>query len=206
QGTEDQFAFTLSEAVDLKDHNGDGDTSDSVITLRDRTTGDVQNLGAPAGCGIAGTPEGRAVVRINQPPFNFPAVATENDVLAFLESEPGEKQCDEDGNGEVAGSIARIFKLGTGEIALSPLRAVDANLVVNGQSLAVSNGRVFFRSSEPAMAKQTTSRVSLTTGNVGPNDDSFTSSISFDGRFATFFSDASDLPQPNDFASFGCTS
>src|SRR5204862_7498827 len=75
EGTADQFAFTVEERVDLADHNGDDDTTDSVITLRDRTTGKSQNLGAPAGCGIAGTPEGRAVVRINEPPFSFPAVA-----------------------------------------------------------------------------------------------------------------------------------
>src|SRR5262249_12359841 len=109
QGTADQFSFTLDERVDLKDHNGDGDTTDSVITLRDRTTGDSQNLGAPSppppapvNCGITGTPEGRAVVRINEPPFSFPAIANENDILAFLESEPGENMCDENGNGDTS--------------------------------------------------------------------------------------------------------
>jgi Tol biopolymer transport system component len=208
EGTTDQFAFTVEERVDLVDHNGDGDKTDSVITLRDRTTGDLQSLGATPGCGIpaAPAPDGRAVVRINQPPFSFPAVSIENDVLAFLESEAGENMCDEDGNGEVSGSIARVFRLGTGEIGMSPVRGVDPNLLVNGQSLVVSNGRVFFRSSEAAMAKRTTERVSLTTGNAGPNQDSFASSVSSDGRFAAFFSNASDLPQPNDFASSGCTS
>ena len=207
QGTSDQFAFTLEERVDLTDHNGDGDTSDSVITLRDRITGDVHDLGAPAGCGITGTPEARAVVRINEPPFNFPAVATENDVLAFLESEPGQKQCDIDQDGDVSDAIARVFRLGVGEIPMSPPRAVDPNLVVNGQSLAVSNGRVFFRSSEPEMAARTTTRASLTTSNTGPNNDSGGAAISYDGRFVTFYSAATDLPQPNDFAVFaGCTS
>lgn len=196
-GTPDQFAFTVEERVDLADHNGDGDTTDSVITLRDRGTGRSQNLGAPAGCGIAGTPEGRAVVRINQPPFNFPAVAIENDVLAFVESEPGEKMCDEDDNGDASGAIARVFRLGAGEIAMSPARGVDPNLVVNGQSLAVSNGRVFFRSSEPAMGKRTTERVSLTPAGMGPNGDSSGNALSYDGRYATFFSVASDLPNPN---------
>ena len=51
QGTTDQLAFTVEERVDLADHNGDGDTTDSVITLRDRLTGGSENLGAPAGCG-----------------------------------------------------------------------------------------------------------------------------------------------------------
>lgn len=207
QGTTDQFAFTLEERVDLQDHNGDGDTTDSVITLRDRLTGAAENLGAPAGCGIAGTPEGRAVVRISQPPFNFAASAIENDVLAFLESEPGQKQCDIDGNGEAAGAIARVFRLGTGEIPMSPRRAVDPGLVVNGQSLAVSNGRVFFRSSEREMGARTTTRASLTAGGLGPNKDSFPGDLSYDGRYAIFSSAASDLPNPNDFAVFAnCSS
>ncbi len=200
QGTADQFAFSIAERVDLADHNGDGDTTDSVITLRDRVTGRSQNLGAPAGCGIAGTPEGRAVARINQPPFSFPALAIENDILAFLESEPGSKQCDEDGNGDTSGAIARVFRLGapgTGEIAMSPVRGVDPNLVVNGQSLAVSNGQVFFRSSEPAMAARTTQRVSLTTAGLGPNNNSSAGALSDDGRYVTFYSNATDLPQPN---------
>ncbi len=207
QGTTDQLAFTLEERVDLTDHNGDGDATDSVITLRDRLTGDSENLGAPPGCGLVGTPEGRAVVRINQPPFNFAASAIENDVLAFLESEPGQKQCDIDGNGDASGSIARVFRLGAGEIAMSPLRAVDATLAIDGQSLAVSNGRVFFRSSEPEMGERTTERVSLTAGGVGPNKDSAGSAFSQDGRYVTFFSAATDLPNPNDFADFAnCSS
>src|SRR6185503_9608140 len=49
QGTADQFAFTVEERVDDADHNGDDDRTDSVITLRKRTTGRSQNLGAPAG-------------------------------------------------------------------------------------------------------------------------------------------------------------
>ncbi len=207
QGTSDQFAFTLQENVDLTDHNGDGDTTDSVITLRDRLTGAGESLGAPAGCGLAGTPEGRAVVRISEPPFNFPAVAVENDVLAFLESEPGQKQCDIDQNGEASGSIARVFRLGTGEIPMSPVRGVDASLVIDGKSLAVSNGRVFFRSSEPEMGARTTTRVSLTSGGTGPNKDSSGSALSNDGRYATFYSAATDLPNPNDFADFAnCSS
>jgi len=39
-----------------------------------------------------------------------------------------------------------------GFAADSPARAVDPSLVINGQSLVVSNGEVFFRTSEAAMA------------------------------------------------------
>ena len=55
---------------------------------------------------------------------------------------------------------------------MSPRRAVDANLAIDGQSLAVSNGRVFFRSSEREMAARTTTRASVTAGGLGPNNDS----------------------------------
>ena len=66
----------VTEPVGLRDNNGDTDIIDDEITLRDRTTGASQPLGAPAGCGIAGTPEGRAVVRASQAPFGFSAGAT----------------------------------------------------------------------------------------------------------------------------------
>ena len=146
-GTQDVFAFTAQEAVDGRDRNGDGDTIDSVVTLRDRVTGAPQPLGAPAGCGIAGTPEGRAVVRIAQPPFSFPAVAVEGEVLAFLESEAGENGCDENGDGDALDAILRVFRLGGGEVTagLTPPRAVEAEPRVNGQGLVVSNGLVFYR-------------------------------------------------------------
>src|SRR5437870_2128902 len=82
--TPDVVAFVASEAIDGKDLNGDGDASDSVVTLRDRETGVAQPIGAEPDCGIVGSPPGRAVTRIQQPPFSFPAVAAEGDVVAFL--------------------------------------------------------------------------------------------------------------------------
>ena len=97
--SQDIFAFSLDEGVDGVPRNGDGDTVDTVVTLRDRDTGVLQPLGAPAGCaGFTGTPDGRAVVRARQAPFSFPAVATEGDVVAFLESETGSANCAENGD------------------------------------------------------------------------------------------------------------
>src|SRR5262249_11863550 len=126
---------------------------------------------------------------------------------AFLESEPGENMCDENGNGDTSDAIARVFRLGTGEISMSPVRAVDASLVVNGQSLAVSNGRVFFRSSERVMGAKTTARVSLTAGASGPTTAPAVGLLPNEGRYAPFYSPPPDLPQPNDSAVFaGCTS
>ncbi|MGH7894037.1 MAG: hypothetical protein ACREQL_05165, partial [Candidatus Binatia bacterium] len=133
--------FTVRESIDGVDRNGDGDVNDTVVTLRDRMSGMEQALGAPSGCGITGTPSGRAAVRVRQPPFSFPAVAVENDVVAFLESEgstnsptPPGLACDIDGDLDQADTILRVFRLGGGEVTPSPLRAVDASPLVNGQS------------------------------------------------------------------------
>ncbi|MBC8246361.1 MAG: hypothetical protein H8E81_02130, partial [Deltaproteobacteria bacterium] len=64
-----------------QDLNGDGDTTDPVLVLRDRETGVVQPIGE------LGNP-GRAATRVREPPFSYPAVAAEGDVVAFLEPEP----------------------------------------------------------------------------------------------------------------------
>ena len=76
-------AFVIEEAIadPPVDLNGDGDVSDPVVTLADRASG----LREPIGSG--GSP-GRAVVRVQQPPFSFPALAVEDDLIAFLEPEP----------------------------------------------------------------------------------------------------------------------
>ena len=88
-GSTDVFAFTVNEAVALRDLNGDGDQLDSVVTLRNRDTGNEEPLHGQSGCGLSTNPApvGRAIVRLQQPPFSFPAVETEGDVVAFLESE-----------------------------------------------------------------------------------------------------------------------
>jgi Tol biopolymer transport system component len=189
--------FTASEAVDLEDLNGDGDQLDTVATLRDRSTGVEQPLGAPAGCGLAGTPHGRAVIEVQQPPFSFPGLALENDVLAFLESEVDQNRCVENVDQDFADGILRIFRLGSGETNYgTPLRAVDAAPKIDGQALAVSNGLVFVRSSEAAMAERLTERVSLGPSSVEGNGASASPVVSADGRFVAFESFASNLLGP----------
>src|SRR5262245_9829024 len=196
--TPSTFAFVKEEAIGTgvpgeevgQDLNGDGDTTDHVVTLVDRTTGQPQPIGAD------GAP-GRAVARIQQPPFSFPAVAAEEDVVAFLEPEPGQGNQDENHNGRVFDTVVRVFGLGGGELTSdsAPITA-DAAPVINGRSLVVSNRRVIFRTSEAAVARQTTTRVSVasdgTQGNAGtqylPQP-----AISADGRFVAFQSDASNL-------------
>src|SRR5207237_3787005 len=77
----------------------------------------------------------------------------------------------------------------------NPLTA-DAAPVINDRSLVVSNGRVFFRTTEGAVARQTTKRVSVasdgTPGICGCFEDP-QPAISADGRFVAFVSGAFNL-------------
>lgn len=190
-GTPELFAFSVNEASDLTDRNGDLDAVDTVVTLRDRVTGQSQALGAPAGCGISGSPEARAIVRTRSAPFVYPALAIEDDVLAFLESEPAEGECDTTGNANVFDGVLRVFELGGGEVtaALAPTRVVDTAPVIDGKALAVSNGLVFYRRPEPGQADQKTERVSLGIGGAQiSGGNSLFPSISADGRWVVFSS------------------
>jgi Tol biopolymer transport system component len=185
-GSEDVFVFTLNEAVDLVDRNGDGDTTDVVATLRNRETGESQPLGAPGGCGIPGTPEGRAVARLSETPFSFSAIATENDVMALVEDESVSNYCDVNGDGDRADLFLRVFELGTGELTAGPPRIVEPALEVNGRSLTVSGGRVFYRRPEARGAQQTTTRVSVAYDGSELYTTSDFPAMSDDGRFVTF--------------------
>ena len=183
------FVFVKEEAIEGQDLNGDGDATDHVVTLGNRRTGQSQPIGV-------GGAEGRAVARIRQPPFSFPAVAAEGDVVAFLEPEPAQENQDENHNGTVFETILRLFRLGGGEptSASAPITA-DAAPVIDGRSLVVSDGRVFFRTSESAVARQTTILVGVNPGLPPPENEGgfFFPSISADGRFVAFDSDNVNL-------------
>ena len=188
------FVFVKEEAIDGLDLNGDGDATDHVVTLVDRTTGQRQPIG------MGGAP-GRAVARIQQPPFSFPAVAAEGDVVAFLEPEPAQGNQDTNHNGQVFETILRVFRLGGGELTSdgSPITA-DGAPVINGRSLLVSGGRVFFRTAEVSMARRTTTQVNAATDGT-PGSDSGAPSLpatgavvlSADGRLAVFESASKNL-------------
>jgi hypothetical protein len=199
-GTSDLFAFTALEAADTTDRNGDGDTTDAVATLTDKTTGVNEPLGAPAGCGIPGTPVGRAVIDVHEGPFQFPATAIENDVSAFLENEAAEGYCDENGDHDRFDPILRIFRLNqsgptpteiTAGGPFTPPHVMDAAPLVNGRQLVVSNGIVFGRRSERGQTKYQTIQM-----DAGANDDSSYTTLSADGRFAVFRSRATNLAAP----------
>jgi hypothetical protein len=181
--------FTVNERLDGVDRNGDGDATDSVVTISARQTGQPDLLGATAGCGIPGTPSGRAALRVSSPPFTYPAVAVENDVVAFLESEGGQNACDLTSDFDTIDGILRIFRLGFPEtVVAEPTRAIDAAPMIDGMPVAVSGGRVYVRASEPSSARQ---RVQLASrsyvdGNAPTNDQSETWDISGDGRYVVF--------------------
>lgn len=187
------FAFAINEGVDDVDRNGDApDRTDTVVTLRSRETGAIQPLGAPIGCGLDPQAEGRAVIRLQQPPFSFPAVATEGERFAFLESEPNQNNCDLNGDGDTFDAILRVFELGPAELTAGSDIAADGALRINGRSLALSNSLVFFRAPEGAAASRQTRRAnelpggveSAAGGNLGVGG--LTNPISADGRYVVF--------------------
>jgi len=203
-GSEEIFSFVSREAIDLRDRNGDGDILDTVVTLRDKVTGLRQPLGAPAGCGVPGTPEGRAVVSIFQPPFRFPAIASEASTLAFLESESATNFCDVNSDYDHSDSILRVFDIDTGEVTagMSPSRVLDAEAAIDGHSVVVSNGQAFYRRSEARQGRQLTTRVNVAHpgGAESPNPVFETpSGLSRDGRFVVF--ESPDPLAANDDAS-----
>jgi hypothetical protein len=180
-------AFVLEEALENKDLNGDGDAADHVVRLTDRATGAV----IPIGDGGA---DARAVTRIQQPPFSFPAVAVEGDVLAYLEPEPLQGNVDQNGDGDVGDTLLKVFRLDGAELTAGvPNLAADGAPVVNGRPIVVSGGRVFFRSWEAARARQTTERIDVTPQGTPSNAGGSTGEISYDGRFVGFHSGSTDL-------------
>ena len=154
-GSTDVFSFTVNESTQLRDADGDGDALDSVVTLRDRITGKEEPMGAAASCPqLSGSATGRAVVRISDPPFRYPAVETEGDLVAFLESEAAAGACDQNGDTDAADPTLRVFALGAGErtSTLVPPHVADTELLVNHRALALSNGLVFYRRPEKGAA------------------------------------------------------
>jgi cysteine-rich repeat protein len=184
-------AFVLEEAIadPPADLNGDGDRTDPVVKLGDRATGLMVAIGE-------GGSEGRAVARVQKPPFSFPAVAVDEDLIAFLEPEPWQGAIDANANGRVFDTILKVYRLGGGELT-DPMQPVgaDAAPLLNDRSIQISAGSVFFRTAEAAQAAQATERVSVDSagnqamGGVG----AIAPSLSGDGRYVAFSSDSPTL-------------
>jgi len=182
-------SFAFRESIDGVDRNGDGDTNDTVATLRDRATGQVGLIGS-------GGSDGRAIQRVSRAPFTFPAVAVEDDVLAFLESELGQNAGDESGDGDITDGVLRIFRLGVGERTLGRHSAIDGASKVNGAPLAVSGGRVFVRTSEAANAVRVLERASVADDGGESPFGGIDSALSADGRYVAFISSSGTLIGP----------
>lgn len=179
--------FVMAESIIGRDLNGDGDTNDHVVLLTDRATGVIHPIG-DAGA------DARAVTRVRDVPFGFPAVALGEDIVAFLEPEPSQAHADTNGNRIVFDHVLRIFRLGPVDRSPSaPVRSVDAAPRIDGRSLAIAERKVFVRTSEPGLAARAIERVSVSS--EGTEGDAMSSSVSVsgDGRWLAFDSFASTL-------------
>lgn len=238
--TEALNTFVLEESISGEDFNGDGDAVDHVVKFADRQTGRILALGSNGS-------EGRALARLRSGSFSFPALASEGDLLAFLEPETAQGYFDSNGNGQEFELVLRAFRRGdTGADAVTKdqARAVDPALMIDDRPLAISGDRVFSRVREFENAPLSTTRVAdppgsfffvdsddvaasgdgrflaatrnvegtaasvilITDTSTGQeeiasiardgrplNGDSFSPSISADGRFVTFSSLATNL-------------
>jgi hypothetical protein len=196
-GTGDLLTLVVDEPIAGSVLNGDGDSLDSVLTLRDRATGEIRPIGPSRGARQA---DGRAVARIRQPPFSFPAFAAEGSIVAFLEPEVLQGEEDANADFDSADTVLRVFRREQGqavELTAAVPDAVDAEPLLNGASVVVSGGRVFARVSEPGRAPQFTGRASVRPEMVEANGASGSGDrgIAFaaNGRFLAFTSAAANL-------------
>lgn len=183
------FIAVVPEAIDGRDLNGDGDTTDEVLLLSDRRSG----TRLPIGVGLA---SGRAATRLLDLPFEYPAVATEGDIAAFLEPEPLQGRGDLNGDGDVFDTILRVYRATTpvaDSITGTMNLAVDAAPLVNGRSLVMADGLVWFRSAEAASAPQRLTRASVASNGVEADGVSRRPAISADGQQVAFESTARNL-------------
>jgi len=195
--TDDILAFVVPERLAERntgqpgrDLNGDGDVADDVLILMDRRTGEVRAIGD--------TVAGRAATRIHQPPFSFPAVAAEHNVVAFLQLEPAEGHRDENGDGDSSDTILRVFRLepdGAREITAGAPLAVEAAPLIDERSVVLSDGLLFFRRPEAAGVAQVTELVSVSSDGrqVDGTVVAFRPSLSADGNVVAFETQAENL-------------
>jgi Tol biopolymer transport system component len=190
------FVAVVPEAIEGRDLNGDGDRLDDVLLLSDRRTGLRQPIGvAPA--------EGLAATRLSQPPFSYAAVAVEDGVTAFLEAEPRQNDSDLNGDGDRFDTILRVFDSSTAmarDLTADLNLAVDAEPAIDGKSLAISDGLVFFRIVEAANARRRIVRASVSAAGEPANGHSQRPALSRNGRQVAFESAATNLSAQGDVA------
>lgn len=182
------FGFVLNEALPgVGDSNGDGDAADFVVTLSDRATGTAQPIGRSSA-------PGRAVSRFTQAPFEFPAVAVENDVVAFFESEAREGSRDGNADGDDGDAVLRAFRLGTASDLLAGRNLTGVGFpLIDGRPLALSDGMLFHLSAESDGVLVQRLRASVRSDGGQATGRSSSASFSTSGRFVVFDSSAPDL-------------
>jgi Tol biopolymer transport system component len=197
----DLSALVLAEGLERKDLNADGDTEDDVIQMVDRRTGERQPIGQPGLCKPASEcppppPLARAVARILQPPYSFPAFAVDAETLTFLEPEIIQGGTVGNKDRDLADLLVRILRLGRpGVSEIDFTAAASPAPLLDGRALLLSGGAVFFRSPESAGARRGTTRVSPELRGGGADFlrfGSFGPSLSGDGRYVAFLSDVVD--------------
>ena len=202
--TDKLLAFVTPEGLTASDANGDLDAVDPVLTLRSKSNGLVQPIG-PGGA------PGRAMTRIAKPPFHFSAIAAEGDLVAYLEPEQQQGQCavpqacDQNGDGDLLDTLLRVYRIGGGPVWTAPLSA-DADPVIDGRSVAVSNGLVFFRRPEwgdapiATQGASTDARGAFVRGG-GNADEIDVPAMDFTGRHICFLNGANLVTADQDEAS-----
>jgi cysteine-rich repeat protein len=160
QESESLLSFVVPEPIDGLSRNGDTDATDPVVVLRDRSTGLEQDIG-PVNAGQPS--EGRAVSTAFEAPFQFSDVAVEDDLVAFSEPEVLQGNCttpincDQNADKDVFDHMLRVYRLGqSSPVYMTPQIPVDVAPVIDGKSLAISDGLVFFRTREADVATNTT--------------------------------------------------
>ncbi|MEO8604799.1 MAG: hypothetical protein ABI629_19675, partial [bacterium] len=189
----------VPEAFSGADLNGDGDQIDDVLLITDRVSGVRLPIGMSAEI------PGRAVTRVNDPPFSFPAVAVDGDLVAFLEPEPLQGNVDLNGDGDRLDTILRVFRRGaTGmeELTAGSILTADAAPLIDAASLAIAGGRVIFRSREADAVPRRVRRISVSSDGGEANGASAAPAISADGRQVAFESTATNLTAEPGFGVF----
>ncbi len=207
--TETLNAFVVNETLAQQDLDGNDAETGSVAVVQDLDTGREQFLTVPQPCAGVGRRAARLVTRVHQPPFSFYAMDAAEGVVAFLEPEaqPDAAWQDLDCDGDTVDTVLRVFQQGPNDSAHTSLDAFPSAIAavpdprVNGRSLAIANGRVFFRATEAGNAPHHitgTELVSVSpTTHLAANASSRRPVISANGRFVAFVSAATDLVTPD---------
>ena len=200
--TDTLYAFVVEEELD-GELNDDSDELDNVLVLRDRASAEL----LPSGYN---TTDGRAIAYHGDPPFAWPVLALEDEIVAMLEPEWAEgdcavDDCDRNDDRDTADTLLRVFARELDQagdplaVELSLISGIPLELaaavgeVVDGHSLAVSSSRVFFATAERDAAQLIEENASVNDLGVDADAPVESPSLSKGGRYLAFASLADNL-------------